>query len=357
MRILFIISTLGKGGAERVMSVLANELCKTHNISILKFDENEPFYEISSNVKIYSLKSGVGDKGVIGNLKKRFGKIFELRKFLKINKFDAVIPFLDSTNILVLLANLGLKNKVIISEHTNHTFLQNKILNLLKRALYPTANGLTVLTKFDKEYYQNFVRNVEILQNPMFGIDDEIYKKEDIILSAGRLISHKNFPMLLNALALIDKDLLKRWKVIIAGDGKERDNLVKKTKDLGLDVEFVGFVKDIQKYYKKAKIVAVTSNAEGFCNILMESIYFDCARISTSCVAGPSDLINNGVDGFLCEVNNEQEFAKKLESLIKDESLRDRFIQNARLRKSEFRVENIAKKWVEFIKICTKDNK
>lgn len=354
MKILFIISTLGQGGAERVMSVLANELSLTHEIYILKFDDEAPFYELNQNIKLLSTKSGVGDKGFLGNITKRFDKILSLRKFLKNSDFDVVIPFLDNTNILTLIANFGLKNKIIVSEHTNHTFLKSFIWKALKRITYPLANGLTVLTKFDLDYY-TFVKNREVLPNPMFKIPlvhEQNLQKENIILAAGRLMYFKGFDTFLNSLALIDKNLLSNWKIIIAGDGSEREKLQKLSIQLGLKVDFVGFVKNIEDYYKKAKIVAVTSRAEGFCNILMESIYFDCTRLSTNCVAGPSDLIKDGIDGFLCEVDNKEEIAKKLEILISDENLRTTFIKNANLRKDDYRVENIAKKWLEFIKIC-----
>ena len=84
----------------------------------------------------------------------------------------------------------------------------------------------------------------------------------------------------------------------------------------------------------------------------MESIFFNCARISTNCVAGPSDLINDGVDGFLCAVDDENEIAKKLEILIKDENLRDKFVLAANRRRENFSVDNISGKWIKFIKEC-----
>ncbi len=348
-----MISTIGRGGAERVMSVLSNELSKSIDVSILKFDDSKPFYEISNKVKVFSLKSSVGDQGIAGNFKKRFGKVFKIRKFIKNNKFDAIIPFLDTTNILVLLANLGLKNRVIASEHNNYKFLSSPFLRILRRVVYPLADGLTMLTKFDWDYYK-FVKNRAILPNPMFEFKKSSFSKENLILSAGRLIPHKGFDAFLRSISLADKELLNGWQVIIAGDGEERANLEKMAKDLGLDVCFVGFVKDIQNYYTRAKIVAVNSRKEGFCNILMESIYFECARISTDCIAGPSELINDGVDGFLCKVDDEKEFSKKLEILLKDENLRYKFTQNANLRKDEFKVENITKKWLDFIEICIK---
>ncbi|MBQ7676265.1 MAG: glycosyltransferase family 4 protein, partial [Campylobacter sp.] len=72
MKILFVISALGKGGAERVLQVLANKLCLKNEIKILKFDSDEPFYKFSQKIKIKNLNLGVENLGFLGNIKKRF---------------------------------------------------------------------------------------------------------------------------------------------------------------------------------------------------------------------------------------------------------------------------------------------
>jgi len=108
-------------------------------------------------------------------------------------------------------------------------------------------------------------------------------------------------------------------------------------------------VRDSESLYERAKIVVVTSRAEGFCNILMESLFFGIARISTDCIAGPRELINDGVDGFLCPVGDSAQIAKKLEILMSDEKLRDTLVQNANKRTADFSIETIGKKWTDFI--------
>lgn len=350
MKILFVISALGKGGAERVLQVLANHFVKDHEVKILKFDSDEPFYEFLPKIEIKNLNLGVGNLGFFGNISKRFSKIFALRDELKNSDADIVISFLDNTNILTLIANFGIGKKIIITEHINYNFLQG-FWRVLRRLTYPFADGLTVLTKYDYERYP-YVKNRTIMPNPMFEIPLNLgVQKENLILSAGRLIPHKDFKTFLKALSLVDKRLLKDWKIVIAGDGSERENLENLANKLNLNIDFVGFVSNLHEYYAKAKIIAVTSTQEGFCNILMESIYFDIARISTDCIAGPSELINNGKDGFLCEVGNEKDVAEKIELLIKDENLRDKFVKNANLRRDDFLVSTIAKKWLEFINL------
>ena len=195
MKIALVISSLGKGGAERVLSVLANYFCEQHDVCVIKFDAEEPFYKILPKVRVLSLDMGVGEQGILGNFTKRFNKIFALRKILKRREFDVVISFLDNTNVLTLIANLGLENKIIITEHTNHRFLKSPMWRALKRIFYPFADGLSVLSKFDFDHY-TYVQNRAIMPNPMFEIShakDERPAKENIILAAGRLNAYKGF--------------------------------------------------------------------------------------------------------------------------------------------------------------------
>lgn len=353
MKIALVISSLGKGGAERVLSVLANYFCEQHDVCVIKFDAEEPFYKISPKARVLNLDLGVGERGIFGNFTKRFNKIFALRKILKRREFDVVISFLDNTNVLTLIANLGLENRIIITEHTNHRFLKSPMWRALKRIFYPFADGLSVLSKFDFDHY-TYVQNRAIMPNPMFEIShakDERPAKENIILAAGRLNAYKGFDTLIKALALMDFNLLKEWKVVIAGDGPEQKSLESLAAKLRVNVQFIGFVRDIESLYERAKIVVVTSRAEGFCNILMESLFFGIARISTDCIAGPRELINDGVDGFLCPVGDSAQIAKKLEILMSDEKLRDTLVQNANKRTADFSIETIGKKWTDFINL------
>ncbi|MBE7358827.1 glycosyltransferase [Campylobacter sp. RM12327] len=161
---------------------------------------------------------------------------------------------------------------------------------------------------------------------------------------------YKGFDIFIKAIAKIDPKILKNYKIVIAGDGNQREILENLAKNLELNIEFLGFIKDIQTVYQKAKIVVVTSRAEGFCNILMESIFFDIARISTDCNAGPIELIKDNFDGFLCRVDYVQQIADKIEILIKDENLRQKFIKNANLRRKNFTPQAVSQKWINFIK-------
>ena len=110
MRILFVTSTLRSGGAERVCAVIASRFSVDHDVSLVKFDKDEPFYELASGVKLINLGVGADELGLVGNLKKRVSKVLALRALIREGKFDAVISFLDAVNTLVLFSSAGLKS-------------------------------------------------------------------------------------------------------------------------------------------------------------------------------------------------------------------------------------------------------
>ena len=83
MTILFVISTLKAGGAERVCALLASKFSQFHDVALLKFDESKPFYELDERVRLLNLAYGTDELGIFGNFKKRLGKIFAIRKIIK----------------------------------------------------------------------------------------------------------------------------------------------------------------------------------------------------------------------------------------------------------------------------------
>lgn len=348
MRVLFVISTLQFGGAERVLSILASRFAEDHEVCVLRFDDKKPFYDLNPKIKLESLNLGVSDYGMIGNLKKRFGKIFAIRKAIKKGNFDLVISFMDSTNLLVLLAHLGLKTKLVISEHSHHSFLGLK-WKVLKRIFYPFADALSVLSKDDFEYYE-YVKNRAVIYNP---VNDELIKKakftdckkENLIIFVGRLVDIKGCDVFLKALKFAD---LEDFEIAVLGDGQNRIKYENLAKELGLKVNFKGSVKDISEYYAKAKIIVLSSLNEGLGNVLIESIFFRVLRVATP-TNGAKELIKNGVDGLICDDFDP----RNLGELIKKASLVDHreLTQNALRQAEQFGVDEIYKKWLNLANI------
>lgn len=332
MKLLFVITSLENGGAERVCASLANYFSAEHEVEILYFS-GEIFYEISPKVKLNKFSRN-------SRIPRLAAKLLAIRKRAK--DADCVISFMDSTNILSIIATAFLGRKLIISEHSAHDFVGLK-WRVLRRIFYPFASALTVLSKSDFSYY-SFVKNKAIIYNPSIFKPSFGGQKEKLIIFVGRLEYVKGCDIFLRALALLGLD---DFKVLVLGGGSQKKSLQSLSAKLGLkNLEFLGSVSDIQNYYKKAKIIVSSSRFEGLGNALIESAFFDCIRVATP-TAGALELLEDGKNGFISSDFSEQALAKAiLKALNADESV----LENTRAESEKFSLENIAKEWWELIK-------
>ena len=332
MKLLFVITSLENGGAERVCASLANYFSKENEVEILYFS-GEIFYEISPKVKLNKFSRN-------SRIPRLAAKLLAIRKHAK--DADCVISFMDSTNILSIIATAFLGRKLIISEHSAHDFVGLK-WRVLRRIFYPFATALTVLSRSDFNYY-SFVKNKAIIYNPSIFKPSFGGQKEKLIIFVGRLEYVKGCDIFLRALALLRLD---DFKLLVLGDGSQKKSLQSLSEKLGLkNLEFLGSVSDIQNYYKKAKIIVSSSRFEGLGNALIESAFFDCIRVATP-TAGALELLEDGKNGFISSDFSEQALAKAiLKALNADESV----LENTRAESEKFRLENIAAKWWELIK-------
>lgn len=332
MKLLFVITSLENGGAERVCASLANYFSKENEVEILYFS-GEIFYEISSKVKLNKFSRN-------SRIPRLAAKLLAIRKRAK--DADCILSFMDSTNILSIIATAFLGRKLIISEHSAHDFVGLK-WRVLRRIFYPFASALTVLSRSDFSYY-SFVKNKAIIYNPSIFKPSFGGQKEKLIIFVGRLEYVKGCDIFLRALALLRLD---DFKLLVLGAGSQKKSLQNLSAKLGLkNLEFLGSVSDIQNYYKKAKILVSSSRFEGLGNALIESAFFDCIRVATP-TAGALELLEDGKNGFISSDFSEQALAKAiLKALNADESV----LENTRAESEKFSLENIAKEWWELIK-------
>ena len=332
MKLLFVITSLENGGAERVCASLANYFSAEHEVEILYFS-GEIFYQINSKVKLNKFTRN-------SRIPRLAAKLLAIRKHSK--DADCVISFMDSTNILSIIATAFLGRKLIISEHSAHDFVGLK-WRVLRRIFYPFASALTVLSKSDFSYY-SFVKNKAIIYNPSIFKPSFGGQKEKLIIFVGRLEPVKGCDIFLRALALLKLD---DFKLLVLGAGSQKKSLQSLSAKLGLkNLEFLGSVSDIQNYYKKSKIIVSSSRFEGLGNVLIESAFFDCIRVATP-TAGALELLEDGKNGFISSDFSEQALAKAiLKAINADESV----LENTRAQCEKFSLENIAAQWWELIK-------
>lgn len=346
----FITPSLTSGGAERVISELATYFSnfQEFRVTVICLIKEKHFYKLPDNVTV------VEPDFYHSNYSRLVFtyKIYRfLRNYLKNNRPDAQLTFGGKYNSFVLLASLGLGIKTYVSDRSRPTISYGKFLDRLNAVMYKKAAGIVAQTGKAKEEAQKKTgnKNIRIIGNPIKQMQvDNIVQKQKIIVNAGRFIKSKHQQVLAEYFAKVNDGT---WKLIYLGDGEYFEATKTRVKELGIEqfVEFAGTVKNIDAYYNKASIFAFTSTSEGFPNVLGEAMSAGLACISFNCVAGPSDLIQDGVNGFLVEEMNHEEYTEKLKKLMQNPELIKSFGQQARQSIQQFSSDNIGKEYMKFM--------
>lgn len=348
-KIVFFIGNMGSfGGTERVLSVIANGLSRREYqvVIVSLWGRGESFFEIEDRVKIYWIGQGGRKTGIRGNL-------HYLKAVLKIERPEF---WIDVDMILgcysFFLKRLRPELNWISWEHFAfcHPFLKNRLLRKLVRRLAARyADHLVVLTDADKRSYEKRLRPcclVTRIYNPVpYKETFPGYKEKPMIFAAGRLVREKGFDLLIRSWELLEYRYPK-WTLVIAGEGEDRRKLEKMAGAAGLSrLYFIGTVPDIERYYEQAAFLVLPSRYEGFGMTLAEAMCFQMPVVSYACPEGPKEIVIEGENGFLVPQENVEEFARKMELLMRDDELRRRMGQKAGGTVWRFRQEHILDEW------------
>lgn len=353
MKIFLVIANLAAGGAERVMSELANNWSekKDLDIHIILLSDGEIFYNIDKSVTIHKLGLGVNQNKIV-KIFSLISLVINFRTLVKTEKPDIILSFMNKYNIFTLLSTLGQKVKVIVSERDSSTEVLPRLTVLLRNFTYKFAKGIITQTLPSKEFITKETgnNNVITIPNPIKKIDlDPSLEKENIILNTGRLVEKKGQKYLLEAFAKID---LQDWLLVFLGDGSLRKDLEKYVISLGLHdkVKFIGTVSNVDHWLNRASIFAFPSLWEGFPNALAEAMSAGLPVVSFDCDTGPSELIVDGKNGYLVDLGDTDTLALKLEALMKNAELRKKISKEAVKVASELDSKKISDKYLSFLK-------
>lgn len=348
MKLLFVIPSLGSGGAERVASTLINEWAVKKNITIdiIVLNEGDDFYLLNPNVNVHKLNYKGGQRA-IRKLISLFILLFKLH--FVINKINpsVILSFIREANIFTLLATLLTKNKVVISERDSPSAHVSWGYNILRKITYPWAKSLIAQTTDYKNYISTIVdkSNIVVIPNPIREIIFNEIPREKIILNVGRLIHEKGQLLLLQAFSKIKDN--NDWKLVILGGGVLKDVLLQEAEKLNIRdrVHLMGVSDNVDDWLNRASIFAFSSISEGFPNALLEAMVAGVPCVSFNCISGPKDIIVNGKNGYLVEVGNIDEFAKKINFLINNEQTRNSFSSESMLIAKKYTVDSIAEQY------------
>lgn len=350
MKILLVIPTLKQGGAERVMSVLANIwVLQGHDVHLVLLAGGEKFYSLEDSVTVYNL--GFVNNGSINKIMNELKTFIKLRNLLKQIDPDFVLSFMTKYNIFTILANTYLPFDVFVSDRANLLTRRSFIERLLKNITYKRARGIVAQTSFAKEILEKEVghKNIKVIFNPLERVELQDTPKEKIILNVGRLIPEKGQKYLLDAFASIDN---QEWKLVMLGDGPLYNDLENQAKSLGITkrLEMPGSVKNVDKWLSRSEIFVFTSLSEGFPNALAEAMGAGLACISFDCNAGPRDLISDTVNGYLVPVKDQKLLSLRLKELTESSEIRFNLGKQSETIKEKLDAEAIADEMLMFFK-------
>jgi len=358
IKIFLIISSLGHGGAQRVITYIASYLKKEkYEISLILYEKKGEFLvELPEHIHIYDLRKRTPWDFI--------RLILSTRKVIKKGNPDIVLSFLFYTNIVTGLAVLFLNRgfKIIFSERNYPPeYLLRTHLGWIKKWLmkftYRKADLVIPNSKLTKialgKYFNVRSDKLKTIYNPIdlekviARSHEEVAhpffedKHSQVIISVGRLVSQKRFDRLLRVFSLVKK-LNEKARLIIIGEGELRADLCELAVKLNIQesVDFVGYKANPYAWISKADIFVLSSDYEGFPNVLLESMACEIPIISTDC-PGPSEIIKNGENGILVRPRDEEGMATAVNALLDNRELREKFAKEGLNRVEEFAIEKI----------------
>ena len=330
-KIFLIISSIEKGGTQKNIIDLFNHWGKKgHDIKIITFDKNVGCLDPAVKKNFINLNLKKNSNNFFQSVFNNFKRIYKLRKVFKNNQYNYIFSFISTTNILTIIANIGLKNKLIICERNDVEF-QNipKLWRILRKIFYRFTDVITANSLKSCRFLEKFISKKKI-----FFIPNHIFlkkkrnniKKKKIILAIGRLHYQKGFDILIESFYL-SKLYLKGWSLVILGEGPERKKLERKVKQLKINnkVFFKGFVNP-KNWYKRSQFFILSSRFEGTPNVLLEAISMGLPTIITNNCSGALYYVKDKISTLVVKSENVNELSKTINKLACNKILQRKII-------------------------------
>ena len=353
--IAMLISSLNKGGSERVLVNLAEYFYgRGYEVTVVTQYRTENEYEISGGIRrVFSeITEEEKGKGRISNFLKRF---FKLRGIWKREKPDLILSFIGKNNMMAIMTSrfLGIPTIVSVRGEPAEEYY-SRLLRAAAAVLFPLADGVVLPVEKSAEFFPKPVRRKVIcLKNPLnpaFVRKRYEGEREKKIVAVGRVDANKNHEMIIRAFAEV-ADRYPDYRLEIYGEGELRTSLQVLVKELGLEGRIIlpGSISDVAEHIYRASIFILSSYSEGMPNTLIEAMALGIPSVSTDCpCGGPAELITNGENGFLIEPGNQGELQDILQKLMDDDQLAMKVGKNAAKLQEELNPETINKLWEEY---------
>lgn len=357
-KILVVVGSFKIGGAEKMAIVIGEELSRRG--FLIHYAIQKPIFQIPHNIS--------DDRIHILNKKEKSGKYYHhLNNIIKIKKLgkrfdpDLVIGL---TYFSSFLSCFTFCKNIIGTFDVNPYALGKKRHRIadfvcrwpkVKKIVGPSKGTVMELKEARPKFSDKFITiynslDFEKVENLANKDLEESYLNDKPYLSAmGRLSDQKNFTMLISSYA--KSEINKKYNLAIIGDGLKKERLENQIKELGLEAKvfLIGFKSNPYPYIKRSEFFINTSSFESFCVVILEALALGKMVIATDCPSGPGELVQNGYNGYLTEVNNNSHLINRLDHLSNNPHIIEEKGLIAKKSVDKFRVTAIGDKWEELI--------
>lgn len=389
--LVMVCPHLGEGGAQRVIANLANAWsARGRRVCVVALNAEEPRFELDPRVSFACVPSRAADvsrtalpAGRRATLRRRFRnltwtllrhtrltgtvgyylyfarQIRGLRRLLRGLDAPVIAAFVGETNLVTLIAAAGLGRRLVISERNDPARERlDRIWNPLRPLLYRRADLVTANSRHAADWMHRYVpaQRLRVIPNPLadhyaaaHSVDIAVHESK-VMLGVGRLHRQKGHDLLLRAFATLPPDL-DDWRLVIAGEGEEREALAGLARSLGVAerVSFPGFVTDLRTLYRQAGLFVMASRYEGMSNALLEAMSQGLPAVVTDACPGSLELVDHGESGLVVPVGDIPALGEALAGLARDPGLRLRLGRAGRERTQAYRLERVIAQWEEVL--------
>lgn len=356
--VAIFLPSLGGGGAERVMLILANGMAERGlRVDLVLASAKGPYLkDVVTGVRVVDLGAGRVVSSLPG-----------LLRYLRRERPQAMLSGMNYANVIAVVAKVlsGSNTRLLVIEHSSILRSHNGPQSLRGRAVpramrwaYRKVDGIVAVSQGVADDLALMIslprEKISVIYNPV--VTHELYAKVDaslahpwlghgkppVILGVGRLTRAKDFASLIRAFAIVRAQ--RDCRLVILGEGELRPNLEALIQELHVEdsVQLPGFVDNPYAWMARVKLFVFSSAWEGFGNVLVEAMACGTTVVSTDCPSGPGEILEGGKWGALVPVGDIAALAKSMLEVLRSPDKID-----ARTRVKEFGCDLIVEQYIQ----------
>ena len=358
MRLTLVISDLSAGGAERVMTILANHWVsaghEVHVVSQYGRADDPPFFPLSRAVCVDRLAfESVAETALPKTVK--ITQLARMRRAIQRSQPELIVSFMDTVNVRTTIAALGIDTPVVVAEHCDpHVRLLPFPWEFLRAWAYRRAAAVVGLSQEALEFFPQAIRaRGWVIPNPVLPLPADVAipvrkpagAERGTLVSIGRLHDVKGFDLLIESFSILARSH-SGWRLDIWGEGPARPSLESLIRSRGLHaVRLCGATDKPLEKLLQADMFVMSSRTEGFPMALGEAMAAGLPCVSFDCRSGPRQLIRHDVDGLLVPDGDVAALASAIARLIDEPHTRVRLGDAAKDVTARFSLPRVAEQW------------